>query len=40
MVVREREEVEEAELRESPGLDLLHAVSVDHELLQRGEAVE
>lgn len=40
LVVREGEQVEEAELRESSRLDLFHAVTVDHELLQRGQAVE
>lgn len=34
--MRKREQVEEAELRERSGLDLLNAVPVDHELLQRG----
>lgn len=34
LIVREGEQVEEAQLRESSRLDLLHAVTVDHELLQ------
>lgn len=40
LVVCKGEQVEEAELRESSGLDLFHAITVDHELLQRGQAVE
>ncbi|TNN51376.1 hypothetical protein EYF80_038413 [Liparis tanakae] len=39
-VVGERQQVEEAQLREGSGLDLLHAVTVHHELLQRGQAVQ
>ena len=40
LVVCEREQVEEAQLGESSGLDLFHAITVDHELLQRGQAIE
>ena len=40
LVVCEGQQVEEAQLREGSWLDLLHAVPVDHQLLQRGEAVE
>ena len=40
LVVCEGEQVEEAELRESSGLNLLHPVTVDQELLQRGQAVK
>lgn len=40
LVVCKGEQVEEAELRESSRLDLFHAVTVDHELLQRGQTVK
>lgn len=40
LVVCEGEQVEEAELGESSGLNLLHTVPVDHELLQRGQTVK
>ena len=35
LIVRKGEQVEESQLRESSRLDLLHAVTVDHKLLQR-----
>lgn len=40
LVVCKGEQVEEAELRESSRLDLFHSVAVDHELLQRGQAIK
>lgn len=40
LVVRDGEQVEEAQLRESPRLDLFHTVPVNHELLQRGQTIE
>lgn len=40
LVVCEREQVEEAELGESSRLDLLHSVTIDHELFQRGQSIE
>ena len=40
LVVCEGEQVEEAELRERPGLDLFHTITIEHELLQRGQSIE
>lgn len=40
LVVCKGEQVEEAELRESSRLDLFHSVTVDHELLQRGQSIK
>lgn len=40
LIVRKREQVEEAQLRERSRLDLLHSVAVDHQLLQRGQSVK
>lgn len=40
LVVCKGEQVEEAELRESSRLDLFHTITVDHKLLQGGQAVE
>lgn len=40
LVVSQGEQVEEAELGESSRLDLFHSVTVDHELLQRGQSVK
>lgn len=40
LVVCQGEQVEEAELRESSRLDLFHSITVDHKLLQGGQAVE
>lgn len=34
LIVCDGKQVEEAQLRESSGLDLFHTVTVDHELLQ------
>lgn len=40
LIVRKREQVEEAQLRERSRLDLFDSVAVDHQLLQRGQSIK